>query len=231
MQAENQGKNPYLEKKNPWSSHSLIKSFLSTVPKRARVLDVGIATGMIGRYCQELGLLVTGIEPIAEWADFARPYYQLVINATLDQTPDQFLVGYDIIILGDVLEHLPVPEASLKRLVNLQKKACVVIISVPNVANIWVRFNLMLGKFDYDDRGILDRTHLRFFTQKSITHLLEFAGLEEGKIMVTPIPLELSSNFYQCHPLGILIYKCLYIITRLMPSLFGYQFVIEAKTL
>ena len=66
-----------------------------------------------------------------------------------------------------------------------------VIVSVPNVAHLWVRLSLLAGRFDYADRGILDRTHLRFFTRRSLLALLRAAGLAVVELAVTPVPLPL----------------------------------------
>jgi hypothetical protein len=91
-----------------------------------------------------------------------------------------------------------------------------------------VRLNLLLGRFDYADRGILDRTHLRFFTRKTLVAMLENAGLEILSIRSTPIPLELVSDFFVTPP-GRLIHALLAKCTSLLPSLLGYQFVVDAR--
>jgi hypothetical protein len=66
-----------------------------------------------------------------------------------------------------------------------------VIVSVPNVAHVWVRLSLLVGRFDHADRGILDRTHLRFFTRRTLLELLRGAGLGVVELAVTPVPLPL----------------------------------------
>jgi len=66
-----------------------------------------------------------------------------------------------------------------------------VIVSVPNVAHLWVRLSLLAGRFHYTDRGILDRTHLRFFTRRTLLELLRAAGLTVVELAVTPVPLPL----------------------------------------
>jgi hypothetical protein len=101
-------------------------------------------------------------------------------------------------------------------------------ISVPNVANLWVRLNLLFGVFDYADRGILDRTHLRFFTRKTLAAMVKNVGLDIVSIQVTPIPLELVSSFF-ISPVGKEIYSAFAWLTSLFPTLMGYQFIVEAK--
>jgi hypothetical protein len=66
-----------------------------------------------------------------------------------------------------------------------------VIVSVPNVAHLWIRLSLLAGRFDYGDRGILDRTHLRFFTRRTFVAFLREAGLAVDELRVTPAPLPL----------------------------------------
>src|ERR1700694_4809854 len=84
---------------------------------------------------------------------------------------------FDVIIFADVLEHLAWPIGVLREYLNLLKDDGSVIVSLPNVGLWSVRFSLMFGRFRYDDSGVLDRTHLRFFTQRSATEMLDAAGL------------------------------------------------------
>jgi 2-polyprenyl-3-methyl-5-hydroxy-6-metoxy-1,4-benzoquinol methylase len=219
---------PYQDKPSPWSSHSRIVSLLDSLPAQSKVLDVGTASGMLARRHQHKSLRFFGIEAISEWAKSAKPFYENLWVCTFDEAPDESLSDYDAIVLGDVLEHMPAPETALNKLVRLQSSGSKFIISVPNVANIWVRLHLLMGHFDYAERGILDRTHLRFFTRKTITTLVRNAGLEILSIQVTPIPLELVSPFF-ISPMGKVIYAIFAWSTLLFPTLLGYQFVLEAK--
>ncbi len=162
----------YQLKPDPWSSHSIIAGLLKPFPPGTRILDVGSASGTIGQLCQGRGFTLIGIEPVKEWADASLPYYHSVYPQDLAHTPDEILEGYQVVICADVLEHLPDPQVQLARLVQLQSPGTLFLISVPNIANLWVRLNLLFGKFDYSDRGILDRTHLRFFTRRTIIDLV-----------------------------------------------------------
>ena len=92
---------------------------------------------------------------------------------------------------GDVLEHLSDPLAALVALNRALAADGLVIASVPNVAHLWVRLQLLAGRFEYADRGILDRTHLRFFTRRTFVALLAQAGLAVEELAVTPVPLPL----------------------------------------
>ena len=135
---------------------------------------------------------------------------------------------YDAVVLGDVLEHLATPEVVLQKLIALQTSSSIFLISVPNITNLWVRLNLLIGRFDYTDRGILDRTHLRFFTRKTLVQMINHSGLKIVSIQVTPIPLELVSRFF-VSPLGKIFHAVFAKLTSLFPTLLGYQFIVEAK--
>lgn len=219
---------PYLDKPSPWSSHSIIAAQLQALPDQSKVLDVGTASGTLARMCMEKPLHLFGVEPNADWAQIASPLYERIWIGSIDEIGKDCLAGYDAIILGDILEHLPNPEQVLQKLIEHQPEDCLFMISVPNIANLWVRLNLMIGRFDYADRGILDRTHLRFFTRKSLVAMVENAGLRILSIRATPIPLELISNFFNTSPGGFL-YGLLARCTALMPTLLGYQYIVEAR--
>jgi len=219
---------PYLDKPSPWSSHSTIAKRLKKLPDRSKVLDVGTASGTLARMCQTKSLRLFGVEPNADWAQMASPLYERIWVGSIDEIEKDCLEGYDVIVLGDILEHLPAPEQVLQKLVEYQSPNCLFIISVPNIANLWVRLNLLFGRFEYTDRGILDRTHLHFFTRKSLVAMLENADLSIHSIQTTPIPLELISSFFSTS-LGRFLHALFARCTALMPTLLGYQFIVEAR--
>lgn len=90
-----------------------------------------------------------------------------------------------------VLEHLINPDKILKQLISILKQDGLIFISVPNVANLTMRISLLFGQFNYSDRGILDRTHLRFFTQRTFSSLITSSEVEKVHVGVTPIPFEI----------------------------------------
>ncbi len=191
-------------------------------------MDIGTATGTLGRMCQDIGFELDGIEPNPEWAEVARPYYNNLMVVAVEDAPDESLRGYQVVICADVLEHMASPEAALQRLISLQPDGCIFLVSVPNVANLWVRLNLLFGKFEYTDRGILDRTHLRFFTRKTFMQLIQSAGLTVNRIHITPIPINLIFPRFYKHRMGRLALKLLDQISRWLPTVLGYQFLVEA---
>jgi hypothetical protein len=218
----------YLAKTDPWSSHSVICRLLSFYDEGTRVLDIGTASGMLGRMCIGRNYVIYGIEPNPEWARESSPYYKEILPNNLEDTPESFLRDYDVVVCADVLEHMIAPEKELQRLVLLQNSGTHFIISVPNIANIWIRINLLFGKFEYTDRGILDRSHKNFFTRSSFNEMLNLVGLDVVSISVTPIPLNLVHQFFENNIFGRLLFQFLNGVTQALPTLFGYQFVANA---
>jgi 2-polyprenyl-3-methyl-5-hydroxy-6-metoxy-1,4-benzoquinol methylase len=219
----------YIRKEDSWSSHSIFLKWLRDFPPGTKVLDIGTATGILGSGCSKSGFTLKGLEPVIEWAEMARPFYSDLLCSSLEQAPDEFIACQDVVICGDVLEHTSDPAPILKRLVKLQKTETEFFISVPNIANIWIRINLMLGKFNYTENGILDKTHLRFFTKSTFLDLLQSSGLRLVVMEVTPIPLTRLSLFFQNNGLGQFFHRGLASLTRLFPGLFAYQFVAHLK--
>jgi 2-polyprenyl-3-methyl-5-hydroxy-6-metoxy-1,4-benzoquinol methylase len=180
----------YRLKDDPYSSHSLILSRLGEGRGR-RALDVGAADGFLSEKLTGRGWSVTALERDPELAARARGRCKEVVVADLDAAPPLLSGPFDAIVYGDVLEHLSDPLATLVALNRTAAPGATVIVSVPNVAHLWVRLSLLAGRFDYADRGILDRTHLRFFTRRTLRAFLASAGLGLRELLVTPVPLPL----------------------------------------
>ena len=216
---------PYVDKMDQWSSHGIIAGWVRKLPEKSVILDIGTASGTIGRLCSGLGFIRKGIEPNDAWAELACPYYEDFSNHTVQETNDEFIRGADVVLFADILEHLPDPEVTLRRVVDLQSPRCQIIISVPNTANIWVRINLLFGRFEYTDRGILDRTHLRFFTRASFGKLLDDSGLDIHLCRVSAIPVYIVHPFFKDTSIGRFLYHVFGKVTQVFPTLLGYQFV------
>jgi methionine biosynthesis protein MetW len=216
---------PYTLKTDYWSSHSLILRLIKA-PPGSRVLDVGAAEGYLSRLLTERGLRVTAIERDPAMADVCRYHCDSVVIADLDQPfPLSATDKFDVIICADVLEHLRDPLAVLRGLAHYLRPAGKVIISVPNVAHLWIRLQLLAGRFNYTDRGILDRTHLRFFTLKTFRDFLDNGGFAIESVTATPVPLALVVPERFHGKLFNAIYSLTGRIANLSKRLFGYQFV------
>jgi SAM-dependent methyltransferase len=144
-----------------------------------RVLEVGCGDGHLGGLLRSRGHHVTGLELIPEAAERARQRLDHVVTADAEADGLPFPpASFDAIVFADVLEHLVDPWRVLRAAAELLAVGGVVVASVPNVQNGDVVWRLLRGRWDYRERGILDRGHLRFFTLRSIRSLFEQAGLE-----------------------------------------------------
>jgi len=136
---------------------------------------------------------------------------------------------FDRVLLLDVLEHLRNPERILEQCHQTMKREGLLIVSLPNIANIAVRLMLLFGRFEYAERGLLDKTHLRFFTRKTGRRMLERAGyiiLEEKE---TVIPVELVVGWSPSNIVMKALNRMLALATWMLPGLFGYQLMYVAQ--
>lgn len=171
------------------NSHALM---LRLIPAAGRVLDVGCATGYLGAALMDRGCTVAGVEldPVA--AERAAAILGEVLVADLETVDLVAHFGpesFDTVVLGDVLEHLRDPLRLLRGAMPLLRPGGSVVISVPNVTHGDLRLALLQGRWEYRDRGLLDRTHLHFFTRASLLQLLEDAGLVAVDLRRTTAPL------------------------------------------
>lgn len=141
-----------------------------------RVLDVGCGFATTTRVLQDLGNDVTGVEESEAACAVARSRIARVVQADV-RTVDLGAAEYDVIVLADVLEHLPWPVGVLRRYLRWLAPSGTVIVSLPNVGLWSARLSHLVGRWEYEDTGVLDRTHLRFFTRRSARWLLREAGL------------------------------------------------------
>jgi 2-polyprenyl-3-methyl-5-hydroxy-6-metoxy-1,4-benzoquinol methylase len=146
------------------------------------VLDVGCGFATTSQYLAMRRNYVVGIESSAEAVAIARTRVTEVIHADLQQLDEvKRALGkrrFDVIIFADVLEHLAWPIGILRGYLDLLKAGGSVIVSLPNVGLWSVRLNLLTGRFRYQETGVLDHTHLRFFTRRTAREMIEQAGLK-----------------------------------------------------
>lgn len=154
-------------------------------PRGLRVLDAGCGAGGNGALVKRAGAAeVVGVELDPAAAERARAQLDRVLTADLSELdPDDLgLEPFDAILAIDVLEHLVDPAAVLRRLVGRLKPGGVVVASIPNVAHVWVIANLLAQRWPQRERGIFDRTHLRFFARRDMERLLREAGLTVERV-------------------------------------------------
>jgi 2-polyprenyl-3-methyl-5-hydroxy-6-metoxy-1,4-benzoquinol methylase len=145
-----------------------------------RVLELGCANGYMSRVLAGHDCRVTAIEVDAVAGAEARQFCERVIIGDLNHLDFAVeLAGqqFDVILAADVLEHLVEPARVLESLVPFLAPDGYVVASIPNVAHLSVRLALLHGRFPYAELGLLDRTHLRFYTRESVAELFTSAGL------------------------------------------------------
>ncbi|MFM8971297.1 MAG: class I SAM-dependent methyltransferase, partial [Actinomycetota bacterium] len=179
-----------------------------------------------------LGHRVTGIdvEEIAGVHDNVEAF----IQADLDHGIPVAVGGdFDTILAADVLEHVREPGALLDEMRDLLAPGGSIIVSVPNFAHWYPRVRVATGTFDYDRRGILDRTHLRFFTRNSFERLIESRGLRVKRRQYVGLPLEVLDRGGRTNhtggKAGSIAKTVDKLALELRPTLFAYQFVYELE--
>jgi O-antigen biosynthesis protein len=190
---------------------------LRNIPPASRVLDVGCATGYIGGALRKCGCRVWGLDRDAAAVSVARGWYEKVFVIDLDQCdalpwPERF---FDVVLAADVVEHLREPRRAVQMLARYIGSRGRLIVSVPNVAHLSVRLPLLLGHFTYRRVGILDETHLRFFTFKTARELVEASGLDVQRLLASSdhfgALLQLPIAGHLCR--GMLAYNCVVVAT------------------
>jgi glycosyltransferase involved in cell wall biosynthesis len=210
---------------DPYSSHAqIIKWVEQNHP--AEVLEIGTATGYLSAEMTKLGCRVTGIEQDAQMAEIARQHCDNLLVGDVETMDISDLGHYDAIIFGDVLEHLRDPRAVLEKLSGKLKPGGKILMSLPNIANIWVRLNLLFGRFNYRSVGILNESHLRFFTWKTAKQLVADSGLDIVTTSVTPIPLPVLLPVTSKGRRFSFLHLMNWGLTKLRKTLFGYQFIL-----
>ena len=187
------------------------------------MLDVGCGAGWLADRLTASGHTVTGID--ATEADGVRQRMQRFVCGDLSTgLPDTIDAGYDLVIAADIVEHLPDGHAMLAELREHVRPGGSVIVSVPNFAHWYPRLRVAAGRFDYDQRGILDSTHLRFFTRRSFLRAAAAVGLHPIRDAHTGLPLDalgLPSSITAA--LG----RVDRALVGLWPTMFAYQLIFE----
>jgi glycosyltransferase involved in cell wall biosynthesis len=216
----------YPIKTSPHSSHEFVREAAGTGHD---ILDVGCGEAFLAAQFQKAGNRVWGVDalPDAKHAPEIEGYAQADLDRGLgavwsDRT-------FDKILLLDILEHLRRPEQLLRDCLPLLRANGQLIVSVPNAVNISVRLTVLFGRFNYTERGILDRTHLRFYTRATAHALLTENGFEVVQHKMTIIPAELTLAMPAKNPIVRAVQAMLIALTALFPGLFGYQSFLIAR--
>ena len=220
--------NVYQFKDFEGSSHRILLRLFRRFAKRdGRLLDLGAAGGELGAAAREHFARTFGFEYNADCIETLRDHFDQVVITDLE-TMKNLPERLDAIVLADILEHLRDPKAMLSLVRSSLADDGLLFVSVPNIANITVRLGLLFGVFEYRDRGILDHTHLRFYTKRTIIRELENAGFHIVAIRGSSVPLRLIVGRWTPEPILRLGEKTLMLVTRLWRALFAYQIILVA---
>ena len=178
-----------------------LSKIINKITDNSVVFDVGCSSGMLGKYLSEKkGCVVDGVDIDKAAIELCRPIYRQVVakNLEVDSLTDVFkLQEYDFIVVADVIEHIVNPDNLLSELKKLIKPTGTIIFSVPNVTHIASGFELLLGNFKYSPNGLLDNTHLRFYSKQSLLDKLESFGLYAWEI--DTVQKEISETEFSEH--------------------------------
>lgn len=222
----------YTFKPDRYSSHTKIINHIKSLKNKdkLKVLDVGCSKGFIARSLQNSNFDFYGIEFNSKDAKEARKYYKEMKIVDLDNKKIFYKENFfDIILMADIIEHLKDSLGTVKYFTQFLKKNGLMILSTANVANIYVRLKLLFGNFDYEERGIMDKTHLRFFTLKTFRKLAKEANLKIIKGDFTPIPLPMVASIFEERRALNILHKLSYAATKIFPKLLSFQLILYCR--
>jgi len=219
----------YEYKSDPLSSHGQLLKYLAQ-REAGEVLDLGCSDGLLSMQMRSLGYTVTGVDLDEHPQVHGR--VDKFVQANLDVgLPDHLPAALDMVVCADVLEHVRQPEMLLSQLATRLAPGGAVLASIPNFGHWYPRIRTLLGMFDYDHRGILDRTHVRFFTRRSFEKLARGAGFEVRRIAATGLPFDVADRggkggvSAKLAPIRFIDRA----LVKIRPQLFAYQFIYELK--
>jgi len=204
------------------SSHLWAANHFKKLGAHSRVLDIGAGSGVMSSILKQGGIEdVYAVEIDPDTREHLAPLYKEV-QEKIEAFEGQ---KFDLILLLDVLEHMAEPIPFLKKCVGFLSEKGVILISVPNIAHWSVRLPLLFGEFNYTERGLLDKTHLQFFTRKSLRNSLsslDQVEVEEISSSIEPAELVLPKLIWNNSA-----FRCLssfrVSLAKLLPGLMAYQ--------
>ena len=221
----------YKNKIDKFSSHSLIvEKIIGLTPSNENILDIGCFSGELlnrVRISQKVSNSYFG----ADLDNYLSKDFNFIKFISFDFNDNNLSKlfenkKFDIVILGDILEHLVNPWAALNNIQQIIGDSSKILISIPNSGHWYFRLKIFFGKIEYRNDGLFDKTHLRFFTRKSSKELINDSKLEIVELSYSSLPWE---NLFKSG----LVSRILSIFERflilLRPQLFAYQFIYLVK--
>lgn len=215
----------YQFKESEGTSHTALIDMLKDAPPK-RILDVGCSGGRLADRLRDFGHHVTGIDSVE--VDGVRDRVDAFVPADLERGIPAAAGGdFDVVVAADVIEHVADPRRLLRQMIDVLARDGEILISTPNFCHWYPRMRVAGGMFDYDRRGILDETHLRFFSRRSLLRTVHATGLEVLELRYTGLPFDVLSSGQSLRAgIGRRVDRAL---VKLRPTLFGYQFVLRTR--
>jgi SAM-dependent methyltransferase len=216
---------PYQFKPGPYSSHALLLREFPSHGGGRRVLDIGCAGGYLGEILAEHGFSVTGID----LPGTAHPPGIHFVAADLDGGLPALEGCFDYILCADVLEHLREPAGLLRECRERLAPGGALIASLPNSGHAYFRWHVLMGRFPQHDRGLFDRTHLRFCTWHGWVDLLARAGFRVEALHCSGVPVGLALPKWEGSLWVRALERLSYESARAWKGIFAYQFIVRAR--
>jgi methionine biosynthesis protein MetW len=215
----------YTLKRSETSSHMQI---VDAIAPGSRVLDLGCSQGLLAAPLREKGVTVVGVDvrPPSEVAEELEAYYQRDLEQPLELPTGRV---FDYVVVSDVIEHLRNRTELLRSARRYLREGGRLIISTPNVALWFYRLSLLIGRFEYGPRGVLDETHVHLFTRASFRRQVEGAGFHVLRERVTSLPFEVVFESTGRSRLVRGVGRTYHALARLWPGMFAYQNILEAE--
>jgi 2-polyprenyl-3-methyl-5-hydroxy-6-metoxy-1,4-benzoquinol methylase len=214
----------YNFKEGDGSSHAVMLQMLESLPA-SRILDLGCSGGLFADRARTIGHHVTGVDfmEIDGVRDRTDRFFVTDLEVGI---PEEVGDRYDVVVAGDVIEHLSRPSETLRQIRNVLRPGGQLLLSVPNFGHWYPRARVVTGLFGYDRRGILDNTHLRFFTRSTLRRMVRSAGFDIMEELATGLPLGAVGAGARGGSVQA-IRRIDEALVRLRPTLFGYQYILR----
>lgn len=220
----------YLQKPFMFSSHSWAKNLLSDLTEGSSVLDIGPGSGVMGEFLRGQGAYhLTAVEIDEDARAHIGGIYDVICSEPKELNPEQ---KFDVILLLDVVEHVPNSEEFLFTILKYLKPGGRLFFSVPNIAHWSIRLMLLFGFFESQRRGILDATHLQHFTRKRVLNIFnqtKFFKRYESSLSLEPVEFVLPKWIWD-NEVFKLLRTLQFRVSKLFPGLCAYQHLVVAES-
>jgi 2-polyprenyl-3-methyl-5-hydroxy-6-metoxy-1,4-benzoquinol methylase len=194
----------------------------------SQVLDLGCSQGLLARPLRKNDVRVTGVdvEPPRRLAEGMEEFFERDLEQPLELPTGRV---FDYVVCSDVIEHLRNRTELLQSVRRYLKPEGRLLISTPNVALWFYRLSLLVGRFEYGPRGVLDETHVHLYTRSSFRRAVEKAGFRVLRERATALPFEVVFESTGRSRLVRGLAGAYHLLARLWPELFAYQMLLEAE--